>query len=88
MAAAAVRAVMLAAVLTLAVPLTGVAATEPPHDDPLAATEAGESPKEGDAAADDSGDDAAPSQQLFSTLGALSLGVLGLLWMRRRAASL
>ena len=28
------------------------------------------------------------AQPWFSTLGALALGVLGLLWMRRRAASL
>jgi MYXO-CTERM domain-containing protein len=31
---------------------------------------------------------AARAQQGFSTLGALALGILGLLWMRRRAAAL
>ena len=30
----------------------------------------------------------ARAQQGFSTLGALALGILGLLWMRRRAAAL
>lgn len=32
--------------------------------------------------------DDAGSQQLLSTLGALGLGVLGLLWMRRRSTQL
>lgn len=33
-------------------------------------------------------EDSATSQQLFSTLGALGLGLLGLMWVRRRGTEL
>jgi len=75
MAAALLRTLMLTAVLTAAAPVcrAEAPAEPPPTREVVAEAEA----------ADDGG--AFPA---LSTLGALSLGILGLLWVRRHTAEL
>ena len=74
-----------------AIILAAATAAAPPRHETLTAAEASVSVEQSeqhqgseDAPADES---ATPSYQAFSTLAALALGVLGLLWVRRRAAA-
>lgn len=60
----------------------------PAHADPLTASEAADPAEKRDVSDDPAADDSATGQQLLSTLGAITLGILGLLWMRRRATEL
>jgi MYXO-CTERM domain-containing protein len=90
MGAATIKALAVVAVLTLAVPGSGLAVAagaHPANDTPTSEVTA--PGRERQSRDEPPGEDsAAPSYHAFSTLGALALGVLGLLWVRRHTADL
>jgi len=75
MAAALLRALMLTAFLAAAAPVCQAEA-------------AGDARQAGEAVAETEAVDGGSIYQALSTLGALSLGILGLLWVRRHTAEL
>jgi MYXO-CTERM domain-containing protein len=90
MGAATIKALAVAAVLMLAVPGPGLAtAAEARSADTMPTSEVPAPRRDRQSRDEPTGkDSAAPSYHAFSTLGALALGVLGLLWVRRHTADL